>query len=293
VGYTLIDANTEEFFSASITMASAMKKTESLSTAIFIHFGCFHLNTQPDIKQIREILEQVKKTEITAYVFRDYDIILKCDDYDDHEVTEIQHQITNLFQKDIERLDADEQFVKLYTLINDLNILKKIARQKMKQTTKQGRELDKYFSDTSLIKTLRNTINIIEMQRSFRTQPIILIVEDQLFSAKLLEKILSDYTVHCVDSAGEALLKYVEKCPDIVFLDIELPDTSGHSFARLLKSIDARSNTVLVSARSFQSDIETARENNIRKFISKPFQEKEILKCVELWRDKWRKLSHQ
>lgn len=77
---------------------------------------------------------------------------------------------------------------------------------------------------------------------------------------------------------------YMEKCPDIVFLDIELPDLSGHNFAKLLKKIDDDSFVVMVSSNQYEKDIQQARENFVKTFIAKPYNKNAILHVVDFFK---------
>ncbi|MGE4314227.1 MAG: two-component system response regulator, partial [Pseudobdellovibrionaceae bacterium] len=118
-------------------------------------------------------------------------------------------------------------------------------------------------------------------QRTMRTKPVILAVEDQRFSQKLLMYILKDYTVYIAASSAEALLLYMEKCPDILLLDIDLPDLSGHEFAQLINKIDPEHYIIMVSANHSKEDIIRARQNRSKRFIVKPYEKEELIRVVD------------
>lgn len=114
----------------------------------------------------------------------------------------------------------------------------------------------------------------------------ILIVEDQDFSRKLLYDLLARqfvYTCHVAKNASEAIELYATHAPDIVFLDIVLPDFSGHDIALLIKSHDPRSYVIMVTANNFIKDVETARKNKIQGYITKPYSKNKIQAAIDAY----------
>ncbi len=107
----------------------------------------------------------------------------------------------------------------------------------------------------------------------------ILIVEDQDFSRKILQDLLArqeNYSCHAAKNALEAIELYSAHAPDIVLLDIQLPDFSGHELATVLRQADPRSYIVHVTANKFIKDVEAAKKNNVKGFITKPYSKKNI-----------------
>jgi two-component system, chemotaxis family, chemotaxis protein CheY len=112
----------------------------------------------------------------------------------------------------------------------------------------------------------------------------ILIVEDQDFSRKLLYDLLARqfvYTCYAARNAAEALELYATHAPDIVFLDIILPDYTGHEIATLIKSHDPKSYIIMVTANNFIKDVETAKRNNVQGYITKPYSKNKIQAAVD------------
>ncbi len=112
----------------------------------------------------------------------------------------------------------------------------------------------------------------------------ILIVEDQDFSRKLLYDLLARqfiYTCHAAKNAIEAIDLYAIHAPDIVFLDIILPDYSGHELATLIKTHDPKSYIIMVTANNFIKDVEIAKRNNIQGYITKPYSKNKIQAAVD------------
>lgn len=118
--------------------------------------------------------------------------------------------------------------------------------------------------------------------RKSREKAHILVVEDQLFSRKILEELLHHtYTVDTAPSAKEGMKKYMEAAPDIALLDIELADESGHTLARFIKAIDPASYVVMVTGNNSVEDVALAKANNVDGFIVKPYNKSKVLEAID------------
>lgn len=118
-------------------------------------------------------------------------------------------------------------------------------------------------------------------QRPLRKQPSILIVEDQLFSRKLLTGMLeSEFKVTAVSHAETGLGAYLSLAPDILFLDIELPDANGHDLAATIRRFDPTAFIVMVTANQYAEDVARARENGAKAYIGKPYSRQKIMEAI-------------
>ncbi|MDX2028090.1 MAG: response regulator [Alphaproteobacteria bacterium] len=130
----------------------------------------------------------------------------------------------------------------------------------------------------------------VRLQKLNRRQLQILIVEDQVFSQKLLGEILRDMRAHnhqdtpLIDMAQgiqEAWKIYLRKAPDLVFVDLGLIDGSGHTLARAIKQLDPSAHVIIVTANNFEEEISVAQQNHVDGFIAKPYNKKQIFDCID------------
>lgn len=126
-------------------------------------------------------------------------------------------------------------------------------------------------------------------QKAYRRQLHILVVEDQVFSQKLLLEILRGVRVRnnnegpmidAVQSVRDAWKIFLKKAPDMVFVDLNLIDGSGHTLARAIKELDPQSQVIIVTANNFEEELNVARQNNVDGFIAKPYNKKQILDSI-------------
>lgn len=122
----------------------------------------------------------------------------------------------------------------------------------------------------------------LKENRKARKQLEILVVEDQPFSRRLLvgllERICKTYPAF---NAKTALDIYLLHAPDIVFLDVEMPDVNGHDLAATIHQLDDDAYVVMVTANNYIEDVARAKENGAKGFVAKPYSKQKILENVE------------
>ncbi len=109
----------------------------------------------------------------------------------------------------------------------------------------------------------------------------ILFVEDeaniQTFVTALLEA--NDYQVISARGCGEALTMYLSYIPDLVILDLGLPDGDGTSFLTQIRKKEL-TPVIVLSARSDESEKVRALDLGANDYVTKPFGSAELLARV-------------
>ncbi len=112
-------------------------------------------------------------------------------------------------------------------------------------------------------------------------RPSLLIVEDSDLLRKMFQQAFQNHhLVYATSGAKEGWSLYLKKNPDIVFLDIGLPDGNGHDLARKIKKHDTATYVVMVTASDHKGDKEDAFYNHVDGFITKPFNKNQIDACI-------------
>ena len=111
----------------------------------------------------------------------------------------------------------------------------------------------------------------------------ILLVDDAAFMRKMVRDILtkSGYTdlYEAVDGA-DAVTKYDEIKPDLVLMDITMPNMDGLEALKVIRSKDSNANIVMCSAMGQEKMVMDAVKNGVKDFIVKPFKADRVLKTV-------------
>ncbi len=112
----------------------------------------------------------------------------------------------------------------------------------------------------------------------------ILVVEDREMISQALSDMLtlSGYSVVGVAEDGKsAIQEFKERSPDVVLLDLLLPDMNGIDVAKELLKIDGAAKLVAITAATKEGIMDDCRNAGIRYFIRKPFRMKELLSTIE------------
>lgn len=109
----------------------------------------------------------------------------------------------------------------------------------------------------------------------------ILIIDDEVQIRKLLEITLesNDFVVKEAATAKEGLLAAANHPPDLIILDIGLPDENGHSVLKKLREWYSKS-IIILSVQSSEEDIVKALDNGANDYLIKPFRTGELLARV-------------
>lgn len=112
----------------------------------------------------------------------------------------------------------------------------------------------------------------------------ILIVDDAAFMRMMIKDIL---TKNGYEVAGEAengvvaVNKYGELQPDLVLMDITMPEKDGIQALKEIKAADAGAKVIMCSAMGQQAMVIEAIQSGARDFIVKPFQADRVIEAVK------------
>ena len=111
----------------------------------------------------------------------------------------------------------------------------------------------------------------------------ILIVDDAQFMRMMLKDILTKNGYNIVGEAGngaEALTKYKELQPDLVTMDITMPDVDGIQGLKSIREFDPNACVVMCSAMGQQAMVIEAIQSGAKDFIVKPFNPERVIEAV-------------
>jgi len=111
----------------------------------------------------------------------------------------------------------------------------------------------------------------------------ILICDDAAFMRMMIKDILSKNGYNVAGEAengAKAVEKYKELNPDLVLMDITMPEMDGIQALKEIKKLDAGALVIMCSAMGQQAMVIEAIQNGARDFIVKPFAADRILEAV-------------
>jgi len=112
----------------------------------------------------------------------------------------------------------------------------------------------------------------------------ILIVDDAAFMRMMIKDILTKngYTVIGEAENGlKAVEKYKELNPDLVIMDITMPEMDGIEAVKQIKSLNSAAKIIMCSAMGQQAMVIESIQAGARDFIVKPFQAERVIEAVK------------
>ena len=112
----------------------------------------------------------------------------------------------------------------------------------------------------------------------------ILIVDDAAFMRMMIKDILTKNGYNVVGEAengAKAIEKYSELKPDLVLMDITMPEVDGIAALKKIKGSDPNALIIMCSAMGQQAMVIESIQAGAKDFIVKPFQPDRVLEAVK------------
>lgn len=112
----------------------------------------------------------------------------------------------------------------------------------------------------------------------------VLVVDDAAFMRLTIKKILESNGHAMVGEASngkEAVIQYESLRPDVVILDITMPDMNGVEALNKIKQLDPDVKVIICSAMGNQNMLAQTIECGAKDFVVKPFQPERLVAAIE------------
>ena len=169
--------------------------------------------------------------------------------------------------------------------------IKKLCQRKIDVLEKQKKNLQKqkeqelaiaYHEKLMSTKVGGSLISSLSQRRDERKNTEVLVVEDDLFSQRLVRNSINKtHSVVTAKDGCDAIKNYASSAPDILFLDIGLPDITGHDVLHKILEIDPDAYVVMLSGNADRENVLKAVEHGAKGFIVKPFTQEKLFQYIE------------
>ena len=112
----------------------------------------------------------------------------------------------------------------------------------------------------------------------------VLIVDDAAFMRMMIKDILEKNDFEIVGEANNGVVAvdmYKKEKPDVVTMDITMPDMDGIEAVKQIKGFDPNAKIIMCSAMGPQSMVMDAIRAGAKDFIVKPFQAERVLEAIK------------
>ena len=111
----------------------------------------------------------------------------------------------------------------------------------------------------------------------------VMICDDAAFMRMMIKDILTKNGYNVVGEAengAKAVEKYQELKPDLVLMDITMPEMDGIQALKAIKAADPSATVIMCSAMGQQAMVIESIQSGAKDFIVKPFQQDRVLEAV-------------
>ena len=118
-------------------------------------------------------------------------------------------------------------------------------------------------------------------------KPVVVAVDDSREMLDILKNLIAGagYRFFGASNADHCLRLVREVEPDLILLDVQMPETDGFELCRQIRAVEAWKNIPIafVTARRTAQDVKAGVAAGGNDFITKPFDAKNLMSRVERW----------
>nr|AFN57684.1 histidine kinase [uncultured bacterium r_02] len=134
--------------------------------------------------------------------------------------------------------------------------------------------------------TTTNVRTIRVSERPLNTMKTILVAEDEDSNFDLVKAVLQKrYRLLRAHNGIEAVNLNEDEHPDLILMDIRMPEMNGLDATRIIKEISHDTPVIALSAYAFEENIREARLAGFDEFMSKPFRVESLIEMVSKYID--------
>lgn len=198
-------------------------------------------------------------------------------------------------------IPKDEQpIIFLHSSSDDNRIFKECASLGVKQTMMKPVKMTQLIKSLSQIsqnqpiepfekatKPVEKLVEVVEKNFAYK----VLIVEDNatnMFLARsIVQKVLPNVMIEKANNGQEAVEKYMQVHPDIVFMDIQMPILNGYEAAAQIRIFEEEAGwyapIIALTAGTVKGERERCQEAGMNDYLSKPVVENTIRTAIDKW----------
>jgi CheY-like chemotaxis protein len=236
------------------------------------------LNQQSYAYVMHEISHQLKAIDGTAYMCDDYTIFMLCRNISSADLYKQGHDISYGMLQHYDLKSA----VELYHPSSEWRQLIALCREN-NYISKAMPSLD--YNENPLhqvVMTMGDIYAVNQLQKRADMPLKIMLVEDDPLARRIVSNCIKDsqYLV-TAGTAHEAITHYMIHSPDIIFLDIGLPDYDGFTVLNAIKAHDKDAYIVMFSGKNYEDYIAYSLQAGASGFVEKPFRKERLYHYID------------
>lgn len=277
----IIDESVAQKFAETLT---PLRKDPGATHYIYFSFREIGPNAELREVVIRTMRAYMNDPAAHLYCFEDGDMCILAH----HLPSKEGHQIMLALGEHLNRPVTD-QWVSFFDLNTGLNRILTLLEQKLDKVHSAEEAERKRQEQLAHERNRQNILNAnpkaafeeITRRRRLRTAPHLMMIEDDTFSSRLVETSLKQYRFTTLHSAQGALTLYADIAPNLIFLDINLPDVTGHELLARILAIDPDAYVIMLSGNADRENVMQAMSKGAKGFVAKPFTRDKLIQYID------------
>lgn len=257
--------------------ASIGKDPASLENWRCLHLGhAEHSPVEWDAGALKKLKETHKETDCDVVQCSDNDILLISREAQAGQLQNIAAELMALASV----TENEQNTMALYDLFRDWRLIRELLLSKtdlpdLPTSAPEGHDFGE-------ISALQEVFYEAKKRRQSRQPLHVMVVEDDPVTRRIVTGSFKEhYALITAADGQEAVANYLLYAPDIVFLDIGLPDASGFDVLRQIMATDPDAYVVMFSSNSYLDNITAALGAGASGFIAKPFKREKMRHYIQ------------
>lgn len=263
-------------------LVHAIARTLEKDAASLEGWRCLHVAycENDDVEWYAEMLRHMQKTN------RDLDCeVIYCEDDDllfmsrTLPVDDL-YALAHMFIVTAPAEGGKSSEVALYDMYHDWRSVKALLLAKVDDACMPAMEACQHsFGEVASLSEMFHEAKKTRLAR----QPLhVMVVEDDALTRGIVSSAFKEnYALITAVNAQEAIENYMRYAPEIVFLDIGLPDASGLAVLHQIMASDKDAYVVMFSGNNYLENVATALSQGASGFIAKPFKPEKMRRYIQ------------
>lgn len=251
-------------------------KSRPNQRCFLLEFSRTDLDKEELFETFVRLLEDVPDSYMArVYLCRDKDILIMMEGFMQRQFLDFVKKLAHELKREdftdlIDILELGTHWVRLENFFTDkIEAINNATAQKIESERKEIAELR---TMEVMLEIDPSLVSSIEERRRKRHRSLVMVADDDQLSRTLAGNVLRDqYDPVFAKNGSEALKEYVASAPDILFLDIGMPDIGGHEVLESLFQIDPDAYIIMFSGRKDKTTIMASLQQGAQGFLGKPF----------------------
>lgn len=238
-------------------------------------------------QELFDFLPQIKKS-VKEWILVDIRLTESSDR--DFTITDAGNLIRRLYEKNEGKLYIcnTREMILLLRMVKAAaeNTPEKVAKNVESHLPESSCEVRAYeptpqgIAKFEILITYRKPVGLSDLRRA-RIDKIIVVADDDMYMRMLVKKGAgANFLIVEVSDGRDVLNIYREYMPDILFLDVHLPNVEGPQLLRSILALDHKAYVIMLSADTSLENVEHALAKGAAGFLAKPFTKEKMLEYI-------------